>query len=205
MQTWTNLTKQDWQAWRSFTLTAFTPALRLMLGLAVGIDYAAIIRTSTAPLRARLGLWNARRGRTTLPSLPTRLSFLFARAHCRHRAPRAADARHGVRLHDGGHGSRHRRILAIALSLTALPALLGLLGRGRQARTQPVRPHRGHRHSRFGRILLGRSRHRAPDPRSCSSSWAWAPCRCRPRRCNSACRRGRWPRPARIGGSPTTR
>ena len=133
----------------NFEMTTSTPALGLMLGLAVGIDYALFIIHKHSSLRARLGL-DAVEATARAVATPGG-AVLFA-------GLTVVIALLGLLTLGMGFVSTMAVtaavtvILAIALSLTALPALLGLLGRGRRARTQPVRAHRGHEHSRFGRM-----------------------------------------------------
>ncbi|GAA4895838.1 MMPL family transporter [Tessaracoccus lubricantis] len=133
----------------NFEMTTSTPALGLMLGLAVGIDYALFIIHKHSSLRARLGLDAVEATARAVATAGG--AVLFA-------GLTVVIALLGLLTLGMGFVSTMAVtaavtvILAIALSLTALPALLGLLGRGRRARTQPVRAHLGHEHSRFGRM-----------------------------------------------------
>lgn len=132
----------------NFEMTTSTPALGLMLGLAVGIDYALFIIHKQRSLRARLRMDSVE---ATAQAVATAGgAVLFA-------GMTVIIALLGLLTLGMGFVSTMAVtaavtvFLAIALSLTALPALLGLLGRRRRERTQPVRAHRGHELSRFGR------------------------------------------------------
>lgn len=134
----------------NFEMTTSTPALGLMLGLAVGIDYALFIVHKQRSLQVRFGL-------DTIESTARAVAtaggaVLFAGAT-------VVIALLGLLTLGMGFVSTMAATaavtvaLAVALALTALPALLGLLGRRRrraaprpQARVEPQ-----HGHSRFGR------------------------------------------------------
>ena len=134
----------------NFEMTTSTPALGLMLGLAVGIDYALFIVHKQRSLQIRFGL-------DTIESTARAVAtaggaVLFAGAT-------VVIALLGLLTLGMGFVSTMAVTaavtvaLAVALALTALPALLGLLGRRRrraaprpQARAEPQ-----HGHSRFGR------------------------------------------------------
>ncbi|EYR65252.1 transporter [Actinotalea ferrariae CF5-4] len=134
----------------NFEMTTSTPALGLMLGLAVGIDYALFIVHKQRSLQVRFGL-------DTIESTARAVAtaggaVLFAGAT-------VVIALLGLLTLGMGFVSTMAVTaavtvaLAVALALTALPALLGLLGRRRRrAAPQPqARPEPQHGHSRFGR------------------------------------------------------
>ncbi|HWS57189.1 MAG TPA: MMPL family transporter, partial [Actinotalea sp.] len=137
----------------NFEMTTSTPALGLMLGLAVGIDYALFIIHKQRSLQVRFGL-------DTIESTARAVAtaggaVLFAGAT-------VVIALLGLLTLGMGFVSTMALTaavtvaLAVALALTALPALLGLLGLlgrirqraapGPQAQAEPL-----HGHSRFGR------------------------------------------------------
>lgn len=134
----------------NFEMTTSTPALGLMLGLAVGIDYSLFIVHKQRSLQVRFGL-------DTIESTARAVAtaggaVLFAGAT-------VVIALLGLLTLGMGFVSTMAVtaavtvLLAVALALTALPALLGLLGRrGRSAAARPPAPAEPrHRHSRFGR------------------------------------------------------
>ncbi len=148
----------------NFEMTTSTPALGLMLGLAVGIDHALFIIHKHSSLR---GQARARRRQTARAVATAGGAVLFA-------GLTVVIALLGLLTLGMGFVSTMAVtaavtvVLAIALSLaTALPALLGLLGRGRHVRppSRCAPTAATHRYSRFGRWpTLDRGRHRAPDP-----------------------------------------
>lgn len=137
----------------NFEMTTSTPALGLMLGLAVGIDYALFIVHKQRSLQINQGL-------DTVESIARAVAtaggaVLFA-------GGTVVVALLGLLTLGMGFVSTMAVTaavtvaLAVALALTALPALLGLvgrLGRGRRhAAPQPQgSPEPRHRHSHFGR------------------------------------------------------
>lgn len=143
----------------NFEMTTSTPALGLMLGLAVGIDYALFIVHKQRSLQVRFGLDTVE---STARAVATAGgAVLFAGAT-------VVIALLGLLTLGMGFVSTMAVTaavtvaLAVALALTALPALLGLvgrlgrlgrLGRGRRhAAPQPQgSPEPRHRHSHFGR------------------------------------------------------
>lgn len=137
----------------NFEMTTATPALGLMLGLAVGIDYALFIVHKQRSLQVRFGLDTVE---STARAVATAGgAVLFAGAT-------VIIALLGLLTLGMGFVSTMAVTaavtvaLAVALALTALPALLGLAGRlghgRRHAVPQPQgAPEPRHRHSRFGR------------------------------------------------------
>jgi len=134
----------------NFEMTTSTPALGLMLGLAVGIDYALFIVHKQRSLQVHFGfdaIESTARAVATAGG-----AVLFA-------GGTVVIALLGLLTLGMGFVSTMALtaavtvVLAVALALTALPALLGLIGRTRRpapARPQaPVQPQ--HEHSRFGR------------------------------------------------------
>ena len=138
----------------NFEMTTSTPALGLMLGLAVGIDYSLFIVHKQRSLQIHQGL-------DTVESIARAVAtaggaVLFA-------GGTVVIALLGLLTLGMGFVSTMAVTaavtvtLAVALALTALPALLGLLGRRRP------RPAHGHRarteardeHSHFGRAAQG--------------------------------------------------
>ncbi|WP_291378436.1 MMPL family transporter [Demequina sp.] len=135
----------------NFEMTTSTPALGLMLGLAVGIDYALFIVHKQRSLQVHFGL-------DTIESTARAIAtaggaVLFA-------GGTVIIALLGLLTLGMGFVSTMAVtaavtvMLAVALALTALPALLGLIGRTRRRpavakRQAPAPPQR--EHSRFGR------------------------------------------------------
>ena len=132
----------------NFEMTTSTPALGLMLGLAVGIDYALFIVHKQRSLQIHQGL-------DTVESIARAVAtaggaVLFA-------GGTVVVALLGLLTLGMGFVSTMAVtaavtvVLAVALALTALPALLGLLGRrrGRASARRAATPRR--EHSRFGR------------------------------------------------------
>ncbi|MGM0385904.1 MAG: MMPL family transporter, partial [Actinomycetota bacterium] len=134
----------------NFEMTTSTPALGLMLGLAVGIDYALFIVHKQRSLQVRFGL-------DTIESTARAVAtaggaVLFA-------GGTVVIALLGLLTLGMGFVSTMAVTaavtvtLAVALALTALPALLGLLGRRRRraAHKHQARAEPRDEHSRFGR------------------------------------------------------
>ncbi len=140
----------------NFEMTTSTPALGLMLGLAVGIDYALFIVHKQRSLQIHRDLDVVES--TALAIATAGGAVLFA-------GGTVVIALLGLLTLGMGFVSTMALtaavtvLLAVALALTALPALLGLIGRARRrspARPQtPARPHapapQQQEHSRFGR------------------------------------------------------
>ncbi|MFK5646976.1 MMPL family transporter [Ornithinimicrobium sp. LYQ121] len=134
----------------NFEMTTSTPALGLMLGLAVGIDYALFIVHKQRSLQVRFGLDTIE---STAHAVATAGgAVLFAGAT-------VVIALLGLLTLGMGFVSTMAVtaaitvVLAVALALTALPALLGLLGRsrGRAAAQHQAPPEPRHGRSHFGR------------------------------------------------------
>lgn len=132
----------------NFEMTTSTPALGLMLGLAVGIDYALFIVHKQRSLQVHQGL-------DAVESIARAVAtaggaVLFA-------GGTVVVALLGLLTLGMGFVSTMAVtaavtvVLAVALALTALPALLGLLGRrrGHASARRAARPRR--EHSQFGR------------------------------------------------------
>lgn len=135
----------------NFEMTTSTPALGLMLGLAVGIDYALFIVHKQRSLRVRLGLDTVE---STARAVATAGgAVLFA-------GVTVVIALLGLLTLGMGFVSTMAVtaavtvVLAVALALTALPALLGLIGRTSRSAASPRHTQAGpqHKHSRFGRV-----------------------------------------------------
>lgn len=134
----------------NFEMTTSTPALGLMLGLAVGIDYALFIVHKQRSLQMHRDLDVVES--TALAIATAGGAVLFA-------GGTVVIALLGLLTLGMGFVSTMALtaavtvLLAVALALTALPALLGLIGRTR--RRSPARPHapapQQQEHSRFGR------------------------------------------------------
>lgn len=132
----------------NFEMTTSTPALGLMLGLAVGIDYALFIVHKQRSLQVHQGLDTVESiGRATATAGG---AVLFA-------GGTVVVALLGLLTLGMGFVSTMAVtaavtvVLAVALALTALPALLGLLGRRRRGTPARRSAQPRHEHSRFGR------------------------------------------------------
>ncbi len=132
----------------NFEMTTSTPALGLMLGLAVGIDYALFIVHKERSLQMHLGLDPVEAIARAVATAGG--AVLFAGAT-------VVIALLGLLTLGMGFVSTMAITaavtvaLAVALALTALPALLGLLTRGRRGTTARRADETRHGHSRFGR------------------------------------------------------
>lgn len=134
----------------NFEMTTSTPALGLMLGLAVGIDYALFIVHKQRSLELHLGLDHTESIARAIATAGG--AVLFA-------GGTVVIALLGLLTLGMGFVSTMAVtaavtvVLAVALALTALPALLGLIGRARRpASSRPLTPVKPKReHSRFGR------------------------------------------------------
>ena len=179
-----------------FTMSATAPTLAIMLGLAVGIDYALFIVSRHPPAaRRRPG----RRGGDRPGDRDLRQRRRVRRAHRRHRARRPHRRRHPVPHRDGalrgGHGHRRR---VDRHHVAACPARLRRrLDRPVQG-ARPQGPQGPRLRQGCARPALGSARQ--PTTRCpCSSPWSQASC-CSP------CRRpaSRWGCRATVRSPPTT-
>lgn len=132
----------------NFLMTTSTPALGLMLGLAVGIDYALFLVHKQRSLRSRLGLDPVEA--TARATATAGGAVLFA-------GSTVVIALLGLLTLGMGFVTTMAVTaavtvaLAVALGLTAVPALLGLVGsRGRAPSHAPTADGAAH-HGRFGR------------------------------------------------------
>lgn len=129
----------------NFVMTTSTPALGLMLGLAVGIDYALFIVHKQRSLRARLGLDPVEATARAVATAGG--AVLFAGVTVIIALLGLLTLGMGF-VTTMGLTAAVTVALAVALALSALPALLGLIGtRGKVVR----RHHDGPDHSPFGR------------------------------------------------------
>jgi RND superfamily putative drug exporter len=135
-----------------FEMTTSTPALALMLGLAVGIDYALFIVHKQRALRTHLGLSPVEATARAVATAGTAVFFA---------GTTVVIALLGLLVLQIGFvttmalAAAATVALAVVIALTALPALLGVLGeRGRGSRPSPAAAHRDEDDdpSRFGRL-----------------------------------------------------